>query len=375
MWFSGYNGTNWRILYSTSTDGTTWSTPVLAMDIGTEPNGYNSVYSFTPSVIKDGSTYKMWFSGSNGSNFRILYSTSIDGTTWSTPVLAMDIGTEPNGLNSTYTYYPSVIKDGSTYKMWFSGYNGTNWRILHAVLAMTDTANTGSSTTGVYSTTGTMNHAPAANSQVVVFYEAMADQLDRSLIDTTRRVTAFQKIADKLYLTTLGTGVAGNPQDSKFRDVFVNHTYNVSYSFHGEDVNSLFNCQKVNFITDSQSDEVITYSLWVDYNKGLTPAYVQGNPVITQDSLLDSEIGYLASSYSLAGVKTVLAPTALPVRAIWRGIAGSAISNYIQGIQVDMLTLDKSLYLMKSHGSLSIVGYPNTNLCANYLPLGRPILK
>ena len=85
MWFSGSDGTKFRILYSTSTDGIVWSTPVLVMDKGT--CSYNTVFSYFPSVIKESDTsYKMWFTGKDGTNDRILYSTSTDGIVWSTPV-------------------------------------------------------------------------------------------------------------------------------------------------------------------------------------------------------------------------------------------------------------------------------------------------
>jgi len=91
---------------------------------------YNEYGNQSPSVIKDGTTYKMWFTGYNGTNYRILYSTSTDGIVWTTPVLAMNIGT--SSYNTTQSYYPSVIKDGTTYKMWFGGSTGTA-RILYAI--------------------------------------------------------------------------------------------------------------------------------------------------------------------------------------------------------------------------------------------------
>lgn len=132
MWFAGYNGTNWRILYSTSSDGVTWSTPTLSMDIGTSASGYNSIQSNAPSVMLDGTTYKMWFVGYNGTNMRSLYSTSSDGNTWSAPILALDKGTNANGYNSLNSDGPFVMKDGSTYRMWLDGSNGTNERILYS---------------------------------------------------------------------------------------------------------------------------------------------------------------------------------------------------------------------------------------------------
>jgi hypothetical protein len=344
MWSSGKdNDDAYRILYSTSSDGITWSTPQLVMDIGTEPNGYNSRRSMAPSVIKDGSTYKMWFTGQTASNYRILYSTSSDGITWSTPQLVMDIGTEPNGFTNVNSLGGWVIKDGSTYKMWFSGYqsssahrmlyttstDGVSWstpeicfgpdnnaygldatwaiypcvikegsifrmfytgqasdsvyrnlvansldgksfsnstvvlptsidpfnftgkhtfvacvikdnavyktwvtgissesnpahRILHAVLTMTDTANTGSSLTGVYPTAGSLNCAPPANSQVVVMYEALADQMDRSLIGEVNSLSHQYSKPIEL-ITSEGTGYTSS--NARYRDIAATFLY------------------------------------------------------------------------------------------------------------------------------------------------------
>jgi hypothetical protein len=127
MWFDGSNGTNTRILYSTSTDGTTWTTPVLAVNIGATNCGTHVSY---PCVIKESDTsYKMWLSGSNGTNWRIFYCTSVDGTTWSTPVLAMDIGTSIYNIVSSVS--AQVIKKSDvSYEMIFVGGQDTRLRYI-----------------------------------------------------------------------------------------------------------------------------------------------------------------------------------------------------------------------------------------------------
>ena len=71
------------------------------------------------------SIYKMWYSGDDNSSpprARIGYATSPDGITWTphpdNPVI--DLG--PSGsFDDWHAYYPDVIKDGSTYKMWYTG--------------------------------------------------------------------------------------------------------------------------------------------------------------------------------------------------------------------------------------------------------------
>ena len=156
MWYSGTDGTNYRIYYATSSDGLTWTkydnTIPSASDttstngripLGTSGKG-DSAGSYSPSVIKDGATYKMWYSGYDGTNTRIYYATSSDGLTWTkydnTIPSASDttstngripIGTSGKG-DSLYSLYPSVLKDGVTYKMWYSGVDGTNYRVYYA---------------------------------------------------------------------------------------------------------------------------------------------------------------------------------------------------------------------------------------------------
>lgn len=152
MWFSGSDGTNTRVLYSTSTDGINWSIPVLAVNIGTNAAGYNSVASQIPYVIKESATsYKMWFTGYDGTNCRLLYSTSTNGVNWTAPILTMNIGTYATADVSTCC----VIEESSTsYKLWFSGHNSgsSNWYTMYAT--STDGVNWGTPTLAInYGTT------------------------------------------------------------------------------------------------------------------------------------------------------------------------------------------------------------------------------
>ncbi|MBI2441763.1 MAG: hypothetical protein HYV35_10380 [Lentisphaerae bacterium] len=156
MWYGGHDGTSWRIYYATSPDGLTWTkydnTIPNASDsvstngripLGTSGKG-DSTQTTAPAVIKDGATYKMWYGGLDGTNWRIYYATSSNGLTWNkydnTIPSASDsvstngripLGTAGKG-DSAQTRDPAVIKDGSTYKMWYGGHDGTNWRSYYA---------------------------------------------------------------------------------------------------------------------------------------------------------------------------------------------------------------------------------------------------
>jgi len=133
MWYSGHDGTKWRIGYATSSDGISWtkhaSNPVLNIGAG---GTWDDLHAYLSSVLKDSDgTYKMWYSGHDSSNVRFGYASSNDGINWtkyaSNPVL--DLGAEGT-WDDVHLYFPSVMKDNSgSYKMWHSGYDGTTWRI------------------------------------------------------------------------------------------------------------------------------------------------------------------------------------------------------------------------------------------------------
>jgi predicted GH43/DUF377 family glycosyl hydrolase len=134
MWFTGHSGSTWMIGYANSTDGHTWtkipSVPVL--DEGS-PGSWDDDLVWTPSVVYEGGTYHMWYTGRDGAKNRIGYATSSDGITWSkyggNPVL--DLG--PGGTwddNELYTL--SVIYNGSGFEMWYGGDDNPYVRIGYA---------------------------------------------------------------------------------------------------------------------------------------------------------------------------------------------------------------------------------------------------
>jgi len=78
-----------------------------------------------PTVMKlDDGTYVMWYSGGSGTNHGIGFAYSFDGVNWvkdkCNPIMHIDDGIS---WRNNRTYTPSVIKDGNIYKMWFSGKN------------------------------------------------------------------------------------------------------------------------------------------------------------------------------------------------------------------------------------------------------------
>ncbi|MDO8683572.1 MAG: hypothetical protein Q7N50_08830 [Armatimonadota bacterium] len=154
----------WMIGLGTSSDGIVWSRneydyePVLysrkfyegdLVDPDEQAAIFDSVFAVGACVIKDGSTYKMWYTGWNGEsehigggienkiNYRIGYATSTDGKVWTKY-------TGSAGANSIFGLgaagsqdakgvgQPFVLKEGSTYRMWYEGFDGSLWRIFYA---------------------------------------------------------------------------------------------------------------------------------------------------------------------------------------------------------------------------------------------------
>src|SRR3989339_780654 len=150
MWYMGNDGSNWKgIGYATSADGITWTRNSGSLCAGLTGDGcvmgvggvgaWDITSVQYPRVIKEDTTYKMWYTGQTGSNYRIGYATSPDGVTWTRHANNLCTGTTGNGciVNigadtewDDYHVIPgNVLNDNGTYKMWYSGYNSERWQI------------------------------------------------------------------------------------------------------------------------------------------------------------------------------------------------------------------------------------------------------
>jgi len=127
MWYHGYSPIQQfaRIGYATSSDGISWTkysgNPVLTPGSN---GGWDDWNVHSPSVLKDGFTYKMWYGGQNYqySPERIGYATSPDGISWTkysgNPVL---VPGSNGGWDDKHVTEQFVMKDGTTYKMYYAG--------------------------------------------------------------------------------------------------------------------------------------------------------------------------------------------------------------------------------------------------------------
>jgi predicted GH43/DUF377 family glycosyl hydrolase len=142
MFYNGYNDLvfNWAVGRAISLDGIDWqkdtlNNPVL---VHGSPGTWDSEDVLVSSVIYDGSSYHMWYTGqdSGSVNWKIGYAFSSDGVAWekyndslttsllyleSDPVL--DVG-PPGSWDDYVVKYPHVILQGDTFKMWYSALPG-----------------------------------------------------------------------------------------------------------------------------------------------------------------------------------------------------------------------------------------------------------
>ncbi|HEY3051474.1 MAG TPA: hypothetical protein VGJ40_07075 [Gaiellaceae bacterium] len=128
MWYSGRAGVFGAIGYATSTDGISWvkypGSGVLPLAVLTHgPAGSADSFSAAdPTVVKDGSTWKMWYTGDDSSKKRIAYATSTDGVTWAKG--GKVIAPEDPGVSANIAFgafAPTVWKTSSGYSMLLSG--------------------------------------------------------------------------------------------------------------------------------------------------------------------------------------------------------------------------------------------------------------
>jgi beta-1,2-mannobiose phosphorylase / 1,2-beta-oligomannan phosphorylase len=125
MWYTGYNGSGFSICYATSPDGISWSKNIadnLALSPG--PSGaWDDFILGAPCVIKDGGgSYKMWYTGSRSDlKAQIGYATSFNGIVWTKYGTDAVLKVGAASWDRDSVAFPSVINDGGVYKMWYTG--------------------------------------------------------------------------------------------------------------------------------------------------------------------------------------------------------------------------------------------------------------
>lgn len=145
MYYDATSGGYEQIALGYSSDGIAWTLygtgPVVAKGAtGTWDSSYVAIGS---TVIK-GNFWTMWYSGGvSTSNDGIGCATSVDGLLWvkcpNNPIMSKTDGV---AWRNNRTYTPKIIRDGSIYKMWFTGRDiaTSNYAIGYATSAISPSA-------------------------------------------------------------------------------------------------------------------------------------------------------------------------------------------------------------------------------------------
>lgn len=127
MWYSGadnFNGVNLSVGRATSSDGLHWAKDTLNPVMRHSSSPWEGIDAWIPKVLKIGNTYTMWYTGENisGGVWQIGRATSIDGRVWvrdtTNPVIRVGA---PGQWDAALVHTGSVLFDGTTYRMWYTG--------------------------------------------------------------------------------------------------------------------------------------------------------------------------------------------------------------------------------------------------------------
>ncbi len=129
MWYSGHDGTTWRILEAVQVAGT-WTRRGVAIDVGfageTDDYGVQA-----PCVVKTPGGYLMAYAGFDGETTRLHMASSPDGETWEPLGTFMQRGED----DAAGASHPSLLPTGSGWWLFYSGYDGSENGRRAAVLA------------------------------------------------------------------------------------------------------------------------------------------------------------------------------------------------------------------------------------------------
>ncbi len=140
MWYQGTDAANvFRIGYALSPDGVNWTRAAGGNAVlGTGAGGTWDAGSVgAPVVVKDGALFRMWYN-SQASNQSIGHVVSTDGVTWVRPEPNQAVyrgADDPGALSPDNVWTPFVIKEGASFRMWYTISSRPNAiRIGHATM-------------------------------------------------------------------------------------------------------------------------------------------------------------------------------------------------------------------------------------------------
>ena len=127
-----YGYDDWALGHATSTDGINWEMDPANPVMTPAPEGDWQVVSImSVAVIHDGSEFRMWYGGSDGSIRQGGYATSPDGTSWTRHPGNPVLGVGPDGSFNDISALPSaVVFRGGIYHMWYTAGGVRLWESI-----------------------------------------------------------------------------------------------------------------------------------------------------------------------------------------------------------------------------------------------------
>ncbi|HJY83344.1 MAG TPA: D-glucuronyl C5-epimerase family protein [Candidatus Binatia bacterium] len=127
MWYAGRDGTTYvGIGLAISPDGVHWTEQGLVLPRSSDGSAWDSTLIISPSVVKSGDRYEMWYVGGSARGQGVGYAASSDGRRWSkfdgNPILAPS-----NGDWDQSIYTAHVHREHDLYLMWYEGGDRDNY--------------------------------------------------------------------------------------------------------------------------------------------------------------------------------------------------------------------------------------------------------
>ncbi len=125
MWLTGTTQNESHIVHAVSDDGLEWARPDGNPVIrASGQRNWDELWVFAPSVIPADGGWACWYGGfTTDGDFGIGHATSPDGLTWTKhdPNPVLPPGNQVQDWDAITVDKPTVIQDGSVYRMWYTG--------------------------------------------------------------------------------------------------------------------------------------------------------------------------------------------------------------------------------------------------------------
>jgi len=141
MLYAGDRGDVSTVGLATSSDGSSWT---RVGEVLANSNDWDST-RLVPGGIEllDDGSYRLWYAGGNGESWAIGSATSTDGESWTRDAGSngYQFGTgspgdfDDSGVRTPYTWRGTDAEGNAGVHLWYSGFDGANWRIGYAFRA------------------------------------------------------------------------------------------------------------------------------------------------------------------------------------------------------------------------------------------------